>query len=92
MFAFSLGSVATRRRSQQSCLGTSANSPLDPFAEADEDTGETKQTQNYIHIRIQRMYTPLDPSRDDSFDEGAPYRIVELQLTFHLQSAMDVRP
>ena len=28
---------------------------LDPFAEADEDTGETKQSQNYIHIRIQRM-------------------------------------
>ena len=27
---------------------------LDPFAEADEDTGETKQSQNYIHIRIQR--------------------------------------
>ncbi|KAF5649587.1 eukaryotic translation initiation factor eIF-1 [Fusarium sp. NRRL 25303] len=27
---------------------------LDPFAEADEDTGETKQTQNYIHIRIQQ--------------------------------------
>lgn len=27
----------------------------DPFAEADEDTGETKQSQNYIHIRIQRM-------------------------------------
>ncbi len=26
----------------------------DPFAEADEDTGETKLTQNYIHIRIQR--------------------------------------
>ncbi|CAM1501655.1 Fc.00g036390.m01.CDS01 [Cosmosporella sp. VM-42] len=26
----------------------------DPFAEADEDTGETKQAQNYIHIRIQR--------------------------------------
>jgi translation initiation factor 1 len=28
----------------------------DPFAEADEDTGETKQSQNYIHIRIQRAY------------------------------------
>jgi len=28
----------------------------DPFAEADEDTGETKQSQNYIHIRIQRTY------------------------------------
>jgi hypothetical protein len=27
---------------------------FDPFAEADEDTGETKQSQNYIHIRIQR--------------------------------------
>lgn len=26
----------------------------DPFAEADEDTGESKQAQNYIHIRIQR--------------------------------------
>lgn len=27
---------------------------LDPFAEADADPGETKQSQNYIHIRIQR--------------------------------------
>ena len=31
----------------------------DPFAEADEDTGETKQSQNYIHIRIQRTLHPL---------------------------------
>lgn len=31
----------------------------DPFAEADEDTGETKQSQNYIHIRIQRTFDPL---------------------------------
>ena len=30
----------------------------DPFAEADEDTGETKQSQNYIHIRIQRTCIP----------------------------------
>lgn len=30
----------------------------DPFAEADEDTGETKQAQNYIHIRIQRRCQP----------------------------------
>ena len=35
------------------------NDPIDPFAEADEDTGETKQSQNYIHIRIQR--TSLSP-------------------------------
>ncbi|KAH8686065.1 translation factor SUI1, partial [Tricladium varicosporioides] len=26
----------------------------DPFAEADEGTGETKQSQSYIHIRIQQ--------------------------------------
>ena len=30
------------------------NDITDPFAEADADTGETKQSQNYIHIRIQR--------------------------------------
>ena len=29
---------------------------FDPFAEADEDTGQVKQSQqDYIHIRIQRM-------------------------------------
>lgn len=38
------------------------NLALDPFAEADEDTGETKQTQNYIHIRIQRRCTTRDSS------------------------------
>ncbi|SLM38457.1 translation initiation factor sui1 [Lasallia pustulata] len=27
---------------------------FDPFAEADEDIGDTKQSQNYIHIRIQQ--------------------------------------
>ncbi|KAH6688872.1 translation initiation factor SUI1 [Plectosphaerella plurivora] len=26
----------------------------DPFAEADEDTGKTQKTQDYIHIRIQQ--------------------------------------
>lgn len=26
----------------------------DPFAEADEDTGESTKKQNYIHIRIQQ--------------------------------------
>ncbi|KAK0729668.1 protein translation factor sui1 [Lasiosphaeria hispida] len=26
----------------------------DPFAEADDDSGQTKQTQEYIHIRIQQ--------------------------------------
>lgn len=39
-------------------LSAVANNPgyTDPFAEADEDTGETKQSQNYIHIRIQRKF------------------------------------
>ena len=32
----------------------------DPFADADEETGETNQSQNYIHIRIQRK-RPLQP-------------------------------
>lgn len=27
---------------------------FDPFAEADEDTGETKKAQEYVHIRIQQ--------------------------------------
>jgi translation initiation factor SUI1 len=33
-----------------------ANATLhsDPFAEADDDTGGTKESQNYIHIRIQQ--------------------------------------
>jgi translation initiation factor 1 (eIF-1/SUI1) len=45
---------------------TQANFPYqtDPFAEADEDTGETKQSQNYIHIRIQRESTLCPFSRD----------------------------
>jgi translation initiation factor 1 len=33
----------------------------DPFAEADDDSGQTKQTQEYIHIRIQRMCTAVTP-------------------------------
>ena len=33
----------------------------DPFAEADEDgTSEAKQSQNYIHIRIQRESLELN--------------------------------
>lgn len=35
---------------------TTLTSITDPFAEADEDgTSEAKQSQNYIHIRIQRI-------------------------------------
>jgi len=35
----------------------------DPFAEADEDTGEIKQSNqsSYIHIRIQRTSSSLFP-------------------------------
>jgi len=36
---------------------------FDPFAEADEDTGQVKQSQqDYIHIRIQRTYYPFPRS------------------------------
>ena len=36
-------------------IANSCDCIADPFAEADEDTGQSKQAQNYIHIRIQRM-------------------------------------
>ncbi|CVL10888.1 eukaryotic translation initiation factor eIF-1 [Fusarium proliferatum] len=42
--------IHLRGSSRLSDIGLSSH----PFAEADEDTGETKQTQNYIHIRIQQ--------------------------------------
>ncbi|EXJ61220.1 uncharacterized protein A1O5_12012 [Cladophialophora psammophila CBS 110553] len=35
-------------------LQTALKPRLYPFAEADDDTGEAKQSQNYIHIRIQQ--------------------------------------
>ena len=54
---------------------------LDPFAEADEDTGETKQSQNYIHIRIQRrsarawLLHPCGRASDrEKFANPTPYR------------------
>jgi hypothetical protein len=34
---------------------------VDPFAEADEDTGQVQQSQQYIHIRIQRMFQSSNP-------------------------------
>jgi hypothetical protein len=51
-------SVCARINSYLRSGWLSANIPChtDPFAEADEDTGETKQSQNYIHIRIQREF------------------------------------
>jgi hypothetical protein len=51
----------------------------DPFADADEATGETNQTQNYIHIRIQR----------ESYFSDGPRRFL---LTHASQSVMGERP
>ncbi len=45
-------SLRTSPKQQETTANHVTN--IDPFAEADEDTGETKQAQNYIHIRIQR--------------------------------------
>lgn len=40
------------------------NNCADPFAEADEGTGEvTKQSQTNIHIRIQRESCAIVPAR-----------------------------
>ena len=42
---------------------------FDPFAEADDDPGETKQSQNYVHIRIQqRVRLCLSSCFDDLSD------------------------
>lgn len=49
---------------------------LDPFAEADEDTGETKQSQNYIHIRIQRT-SPFFCSASSPSAAALPYSIYD---------------
>ncbi|KAJ5377750.1 uncharacterized protein N7496_005159 [Penicillium cataractarum] len=62
---------------------------FDPFAEADEDTGETKQSQNYIHIRIQRMsHNPTPRSlivtvgRVDAKTEARQEKVLNHMLTF----------
>ena len=43
-----------RLRQSSWCLTADSCHLTDPFAEADDDTGEAKQSQNYIHIRIQQ--------------------------------------
>ncbi|KAI9795481.1 MAG: Eukaryotic translation initiation factor eIF-1 [Piccolia ochrophora] len=44
----------SERKKTEGSGGLFAIAMANPFAEADEDTGETKQSQNYIHIRIQQ--------------------------------------
>ncbi|KAF7125223.1 hypothetical protein CNMCM5793_001332 [Aspergillus hiratsukae] len=56
-FVFSLQSWLGETPEQKKSAATPAYMSVlmsYPFAEADEDTGETKQSQNYIHIRIQQ--------------------------------------
>ncbi|KAF5862687.1 translation INITIATION FACTOR [Aspergillus alliaceus] len=56
-FVFSLQSWLGETPEQKRTASTPAYMSVfmsHPFAEADEDTGETKQSQNYIHIRIQQ--------------------------------------
>ena len=73
--------------------------PLDPFAKADEDTGETKQTQNYIHIRIQRTSLAPRPRTGrphvrSSFrppDAPVTRRLARMLTCRSLQSVMDVK-
>ena len=36
---------------------------IDPFAEADDNNIDGKESQNYIHIRIQRAYNLPEPAR-----------------------------
>jgi hypothetical protein len=47
--------IASHPNFRQDSIRNILTSIADPFAEADEDgTSEAKQSQNYIHIRIQR--------------------------------------
>ena len=50
------GAIVARPLRFTSVINADLADVTDPFAEADEDTGETKQSQNYIHIRIQRVF------------------------------------
>jgi hypothetical protein len=74
---------------------TLANIPCytDPFAEADEDTGETKQSQNYIHIRIQRESAFPTPDLERTARPRMRNATVEISLLtrFTYQSEMVVR-
>jgi hypothetical protein len=46
---------------------------FDPFAEADEDTGQVKQSQqDYIHIRIQRTLFLASQPRSQTVNPRAP--------------------
>ncbi|OKP11506.1 Protein translation factor sui1 [Penicillium subrubescens] len=56
-FVFSLQTWLAESSEQKKTAATPAYMSVFmsyPFAEADEDAGETKQSQNYIHIRIQQ--------------------------------------
>ena len=68
----------------------------DPFAEADEDTGGEKQSQNYIHIRIQRtsffpLHSPIVPQHEHPLTPT--FRAQRSQdLDYCPGSAEEVRP
>ena len=55
--------IASHPNFRQDSIRNILTSIADPFAEADEDgTSEAKQSQNYIHIRIQRTSSDTDCS------------------------------
>jgi hypothetical protein len=82
-------SIAWRGNSGHELRLTRASA--DPFAEADEDTGETKQSQqNYIHIRIQR--TSSLPAAVSPASLAVPPPCHRICANVAQQSAMVVRP
>lgn len=75
---------------------------FDPFAEADDDSSEIKgQTQDYIHIRIQRTFPPSPTCLlrahilSQSFasqESSPPPPLTTRKLTETQQNAMAERP
>jgi len=45
---------------------------FDPFAEADDDTGDTKKVENHIHIRIQ-------PCNGNKVNDEKAGEVIQLQ-------------
>ncbi|KAF3403794.1 Eukaryotic translation initiation factor eIF-1, partial [Penicillium rolfsii] len=76
LFATSFTNPLVSRQGQNAEFMSIENlKTFDPFAEADEETGETKQSQNYIHIRIQRTsHNPTPRSLIVSVGASAPRR------------------
>jgi hypothetical protein len=66
---------------------------VDPFAEADDDggPGDTKQSQNYVHIRIQRTCTFGRPRLVSVLVNGGAVGPAARHIIAERQADLDIR-